>query len=77
MNLQIYFILCFGTVNSAWKVCIVKTRAAADLCIDKVLVPPDGEGHHGVAVGHDDDGEDVLGDENEGVVDTAPPLFHP
>ena len=55
----------------------MKTRAAADLCIDKVLVPPDGEGHHGVAVGHDDDGEDVLGDENEGVVDTAPPLFHP
>ena len=43
-----------------------------DLCIDQVLVPPDGEGHHGVAVGHDEDGEDVLGDEDEGVIDTAP-----
>ena len=43
-----------------------------NLCINKVLVPPDGEGHHGVAVGHDEDGEDVLGDEDEGVIDTAP-----
>ena len=48
----------------------------ADLCIDNVFVPPDGERHHGVAVGHDDDGEDVLGDEDEGVVETAPPLLH-
>ena len=55
--------------------CILKTTA--DLCIDKVFVPPDGESHHGVAVGHDDDGEDVLGDEDEGVVDIAPPLSHP
>ena len=56
-------------------VCILKTTA--DLCTDNVLVSPDGEGHHGVAVGHDEDGEDVLGDEDEGVVDIAPPLSHP
>ena len=43
-----------------------------NLCINKVLVPPDGEGHHGVAVGHDEDREDVLGDEDEGVIDTTP-----
>ena len=32
----------------------------AYLSIDEVLVPPDGEGHHGVAVGHDDHWDDVL-----------------
>ena len=77
MNLQyILFYVCFGTIFSrAWKACILETTA--DLCIDKILVPPDGERHHGVAVGHDNDGKDVLGDEDESVVDTAPPLFHP
>ena len=72
MNLQyILFYVCFGTIFSrAWKACILETTA--DLCIDKVLVPPDGERHHGVAVGHDEDREDVLGDEDEGVIDTTP-----
>ena len=35
-------------------------RVHAYLSIDEVLVPPDGEGHHGVAVGHDDHWDDVL-----------------
>ena len=39
-----------------------------DLCIDQVLVPPDGEGHHGVAVGHDQHRDDVLRGEDEAVV---------
>ena len=56
--------------------CLSKLIKYLHLCIYKIFVPPDGEGHHGVTVGHDDDGEDVLGDEYEGVIETAPPLFH-
>ena len=44
-----------------------------DLCCPHVLVPPDGEGHHGVGVGHDQHGEDVLGEEHEGVEHGGPP----
>ena len=43
------------------------------LSIDQVLVPPDGDGHHGVAVGHDDHRDDVLGGQHEHVVVLVPP----
>ena len=43
------------------------------LSIDQVLVPPDGDGHHGIAVGHDDHGDDVLGGQHEHVVVLVPP----
>ena len=54
--------------------CLSKFNKYLHLCIYEIFVPPNGEGHHGVAVGHDDDREDVLGDQHEGVVHTAPPL---
>ena len=45
------------------------------LSIDKVLVPPDCEGHHGVAVGHDDHRDDVLARQHKHVVVLVPPLL--
>mgnify|MGYP001214409398 CR=1 FL=1 len=44
-----------------------------DLCIIEILVPPDGESHHGVGVGHDQHREDVLCEEHEGVEHGGPP----
>ena len=40
----------------------------ADLGVDEVLVPPDGYRHHGVAVGHDQHGGDVLRGQHPHVV---------